>query len=62
MTDHLLKTLEAEAAVMKRRDLSQDEKRAIGEEMLKGTLRPDMDRRKRKNIIRTAIGSVARNV
>lgn len=60
MTDELLKGLEAEAVAMKRRDLSKDEKRAIGEEMLKGALKPDMDRRKRKNLLRTTVEKAAR--
>lgn len=60
MSDELLKGFEAEAAVIKRRELTKDEKKAVGEEMLKGTLKPDMDRRKRKNAIRTAVESVGK--
>jgi hypothetical protein len=55
MSEEMLKSWEAEAKEMKRRDLTEDERQAIGEEMLKGTLKPDMDRRKRKNTIRTAV-------
>ena len=47
-----------EAGEMRRRDLTKDETAAIGEEMLRGTLVPDMDPRRRKNVIRTAIDSV----
>ncbi|KQT60548.1 MULTISPECIES: hypothetical protein [unclassified Aureimonas] len=60
MSDELLKGFEAEAVAIKRRELTKDEKTAIGEEMLKGALKPNMDRRKRKNAIRTAVESVGR--
>ncbi|WP_427024768.1 hypothetical protein ACP4J4_02030 [Aureimonas ureilytica] len=43
---------------MRHRDLTNEETAAIGEEMLKGTLVPDMDPWRRKNVICTAIDSV----
>ncbi|WP_156386503.1 hypothetical protein [Aureimonas sp. Leaf454] len=58
MAVEMLNAWEEEAVAMKRRDLMKDETQAISEEMLKGTLKPDMDRRKRKNAIRTAVESV----
>ena len=48
----------AEAAQMRRRDLTKEEKAAIGEEILKGHLQPTLDRRAQKNAIRRAIDSV----
>ncbi|KQT46320.1 hypothetical protein ASG43_11900 [Aureimonas sp. Leaf454] len=60
MSDEMLKGFETEAAALKRRDLTQAEKRAIGDEMLKGILKPDMDRRKRKNVLRHAITQAGR--
>ncbi|WP_062202895.1 hypothetical protein [Aureimonas sp. AU12] len=58
MTDGLMNTWEVEASQMRGRPLTKEEKAAIGEEMLKGSLRPDMDKRKRKNAVRNAIDAV----
>lgn len=58
MSDQMLKDWEREATKMRRRDLTAEEKTAISEEMLKGSLKPDLDKRARKNVIRTAIDNV----
>ncbi|WP_279483846.1 hypothetical protein [Aureimonas sp. SK2] len=58
MTKGLKNAWEIEAGKMRRRDLTKEETAAIGEEMLKGMLVPDMDQRRRKSVIRTAIDSV----
>ncbi|WP_061936986.1 hypothetical protein [Aureimonas sp. AU22] len=58
MTKGVMNAWEIEAGRMRRRDLTKEETAAIGEEMLKGTLVPDMDPRRRKNVIRTAIDGV----
>lgn len=58
MTDGVMNAWEIEAGKMRRRDLTKEETAAIGEEMLKGTLTPDMHPRRRKNVIRTAINGV----
>ena len=58
MADVMLKAWETEAATMRRRELTADEKKALSEEMLKGTLKLQMDKRARKNAIRSAIDRV----
>lgn len=58
MTEGVMNAWEIEAREMRHRDLTKEETAAIGEEMLKGTLVPDMDPRRRKNVIRTAIDGV----
>ncbi|WP_102959083.1 hypothetical protein [Mangrovicella endophytica] len=58
MAEHMLKEWEREATAMRRRDLTSDEKNALSEEMLKGTLSPETAKRARKNIIRSAIDKV----
>jgi ribosome maturation protein Sdo1 len=58
MADQMMKQWEDAAAQMRRRDLTKEEKAAIGEEILKGTLQPATDRRAQKNAIRRAIDSV----
>ena len=59
MSDEILNDWKAEAKALKRRDLSKDEERALDEAILEGTLKPGMDHRRRKNVIRTAIGRSA---
>jgi hypothetical protein len=58
MTEPMMKQWEAEATHMRGRDLTKEEKAAIGEEILKGHLQPTLAKRPRKNAIRRAIDSV----
>ncbi|BDA83327.1 hypothetical protein Sa4125_08690 [Aureimonas sp. SA4125] len=58
MAEQMMKQWEAEAMQMRGRDLTGEEKAAIGEEILKGNLQPALGKRPRKNAIRRAIDSV----
>lgn len=58
MAEQMMKQWEAEAVEMRGRELTKDEKAAIGEEILKGHLQPSLAKRPRKNAIRRAIDSV----
>lgn len=58
MAEEMMKQWEAEAVEMRGRELTKDEKAAIGEEILKGHLQPSLAKRPRKNAIRRAIDSV----
>ena len=58
MSVHSVDEFQAEAASMRGRQLTAEEKAAISEELLGGRLRPDMGKRPRKNVLRRAIDSV----
>ena len=58
MSDETVKQWEAEATQMRGRDLTSEEKAAIGEEVLRGHLKPALAKRPLKNAIRRAIDSV----
>ena len=58
MAEQMIKLWEAEAMRMRGRDLTPAEKAAIGEEVLKGHLRPALTKRPIKRAIRKAIDSV----
>ncbi len=57
MAEDLLKALTSRGKQMRRRDLTKAEVEAVGEEVLKGRLRPDMDARASKRALRRAIDS-----
>ncbi|ALN75236.1 MULTISPECIES: hypothetical protein [unclassified Aureimonas] len=58
MTKGVMNAWEIEAGKMRGRDLTKEETAALSEQMLRGTLTPEMHKRKRKNVIRTAIDGV----
>jgi DNA-binding transcriptional regulator/RsmH inhibitor MraZ len=58
MTKGVMKAWEIEAGKMRGRELTKEEAAALNEQMLRGTLNPEMDKRKRKNVIRSAIDGV----
>ena len=58
MAEEMIRQWEAEATQMRGRTLTKDEKAAIGEEVLRGHLRPEIAKRARKHAIRRAIDSV----
>ena len=58
MAEEMIKNWEAEATQMRGRDLNEEEKAAIAEEVLRGNLRPALEKRSRKHAIRRAIDSV----
>ena len=58
MTKGVMNAWEIEAGKMRGRELTKEEAAALNEQMLRGTLKPEMEKRKRKNVIRSAIDGV----
>jgi hypothetical protein len=58
MTEPMMKQWEAQATQMRGRDLTEEEKAAIGEAILQGHLQPALPKRPLKNVLRNAIDSV----
>ncbi|GGE09333.1 hypothetical protein GCM10011390_30540 [Aureimonas endophytica] len=56
--DDTTSSWEKRAAAMRGRDLTADEKAAVGEAILQGSVHPGVDARAKKRIIRKAIDSV----